>query len=94
MNTFISLLRYNFSFLPPIQDKCKTENKGGPTAQTQNVKCKQCWGLCNIQLYERNNQIFGYDVSNWFYLFSFFLLFVKGHDIVWAKTGFNNLALS
>lgn len=95
MNKVQSLLRNNFLCLT-TEEKCSIIDLGRPTpvlslSQKQTVKGREFRRLFKNKLYDRNSWICGCDVLNRFFCFPC-LLFAKGTDKSWTKTGVADLA--
>lgn len=95
MNTVQGLLRNNFLCLT-TEEKCSIKDLGRPKpvlslSQKQTVKGREFRRLFKNKLYDRNSWICGCDVLNRFFCFPC-LLFAKGTDESWTKTGVADLA--
>lgn len=95
MNAVKFLLETDISTLP-FEDKCAIKKLGRPVpalsiAQKQNVKGKEYTRSFNANVYDRNNWICGCDFNNRFYCFPC-LIFAKGSDSSWTKTGVCDLS--
>lgn len=95
MNKVQSLLHNNFLCLT-TEEKCSIKDLGRPTpvlslSQKQTVKGREFRRLFKNRLYERNSWICGCDVLNRFFCFPC-LLFAKGTDKSWTKTGVADLS--
>lgn len=95
MNTVQHLLNSNFPSLT-TEEKCLIKELGRPKpvlnlSQKQTVKGREYRRLFNYRLYDRNSWICGCDVLNKFFCFPC-LLFAKGTDKSWTKTGVADLS--